>query len=453
MTRLLHFDLVALLRDRLALAAVAVFVGACLVAVLSGHAWSSQLIAVEAAAAIEARTVRAENRAAWAAAADGPAEDAVLLPGRLRTTIALARPLLPDFSVGRSALEPTSATARMSTRSDALFARYQVENAERLARGTVDLSFVAVVLAPLILIALGYGVFAADREAGTARLWLAQAGTPIGLLAARSINRLALVAVPLVASGFLLLVLGTGGDERVAAVAAWLGLALLSLLFWWAVILLVNSWVARAETSALLLVGTWAGFTFVVPALSSAVATLTDPAPSRFEVIAVARQAEVGANRSYEDDHPELSNATLTGRRDGVRKSVEVRRSVDEATAPIVRRQQDSEAARRRTAELFALTSPPALTAEALAQIAHTDARFYSAQRSAAVDGLRPMSAALTRAGLVDRGVSAESFDRLPGFTPPAAPPLDPAPVAWLVLLTLALFAWAVLRLRAIRPL
>lgn len=452
MTRLLRFDVLTLSRDRLAMAAVGVLVLACLVAVLSGHAWSGQLAAYRQAAAVEAQEARSVDRAAWAEASDLPAEEAALLPTRLRTTIALATPLLPEFSVGRSALEPTSATARLSTRTDALFARYEVENAERLARGGLDLAFVAVVLAPLILIAMGHGVFVADREAGTAKLWLAQAGSPLALIATRSVSRLTLVAAPLILSMAVLLALQPFSVDRAAAAALWLAMALLGLLFWWAVILLVNSLAIQAETSALILLGLWAGFVFVVPALTTSVATLIDPAPSRFEVIAVARQAEVAANRSYEDDHPELSAATLVGRRDSVLKGVEVRRSVADATTPIIERQERSAAAQRRTSELFGFISPPALTAEALARVARTDVASYLDQRRAATAHLEPLSAALTAAVLMDGGVDARAFDCLPVFVAPSPLPFDAKPVVWLAFLTLILLGWAILRLRRIRP-
>ncbi len=452
MIRLLRMDTVALVRDRLALAIVGVALLACAVAVIAGHGWAARLEADRDVAVREAAAARSEARQAWAEAPSTAPEAAVLLPSRLVTALHLAPPLLPDFSAGRSALEPSAANVRLSTRPDAMFSRYQVANAERLARGGLDLAFVAVVLAPLLLIGLGYGVFVADRETGTARLWLAQAGSPLALLAARSVTRLAAVFAPILLAALVLLALSPEPAMRAGAVALWLGVALLSLLFWWAVVLLVNAFPVAAETAALLLVGLWALLVFVLPVLSASAAALIDPPPSRFEQIAVARAAEVRAARDYDDDHPELSNATLEGRRAAVLKGVEVRRAVAAAVSPVAADFDARMAAQRRFSERLALLSPPTLMADALASIARTDARFYAAQRRAAAAHLAPVGAALADAALGRRPINATIFDQLPRFAPPAPPSLRLGPIGWVLALTLMLGGWALIRLRRARP-
>lgn len=451
MIALLRMDALRLRRDRLALGVLAAGLVACLLAVVAGHARLTQLTTDRTVVANEAATARQEAGDAWTKAATIPAEDAALLPSRLATTLLLAPPTLVDFSAGRAALEPIAATARLSTRPDALFARYQVGNAEAAARGGIDLSFVAVVLAPLLLIGLGYGVFSADRESGVARLWLAQAGSPLKLLAARGVNRLALVFAPILLAGVTLLLLGPG--DRAGPIVVWLALALLGLLFWWSVVLLVNSFAAAAETAALTLVGTWAVFVFVVPAAIGAAAALINPPPSHFEQIAVARAAEVRANREYDDDHPELSSVTLAGRRASVLKGIEVRQSVAVALAPLVRVRDAEAAAQKRFTRRLALLSPAIVTADALTATAHTDAAFYARQRESAAGHLAPLSTALADAALGRRPVDRATLDALPIFTPPAAPSTPVLPILWLALLTLLLTGWATFRFRQIRPL
>lgn len=451
--RLLRMDALRLRRDRLAFGVLLVGLLAGLLAVVAGHGRASRLTADRAASVAEAAAAQAEARAAWAKAPTLPAAEAVLLPSRLVTALHLAPPLLPDFSAGRTALEPTATSVRLSTRPDATFVRYQVGNAEAMARGVVDLGFVAVVLAPLLLIGLGYGVFAADRETGVARLWLAQAGSPVRLLAARSVNRLGLAFAPVLLAGAILWAIGPDPAGRAGAVAGWLALALLGLLFWWAVVLLVNAFAAAAETAALILVGLWTLLVFVVPATATAAAALINPPPSRFEQIAAARAAEVRANRDYEDDHPELSAATLEGRRDAVVKGMEVRRAVAEAVAPLARAQEGQMAAQRRLSRGLELLSPPALIADALAGVARTDAAFYAEQRRAATAHLRPLSQALTAAALGRRPVDAATFDRLPRFAPTPESSLRLGPPAWVLGSTIALLFLSVVRLRHIRPL
>lgn len=451
MIGLLRMDAVMLLRDRLALGALVVGLLAALLAVLAGHAWATQLDAGGKEAQFEASKAQATVRTQWAEARSLDPAEAVLLPGRLSTQLRIGTPILPDYSAGRSPIEPVAASARLATRPDSLFARYQVDNPERLARGGLDLAFVAVVLAPLLLIGLGYGVFVADRDTGTARLWLAQAGSPLRLLAVRSVNRLALILAPILLAALTLWVLGP--PDRAGAVLAWLTIALIGLLFWWAVILFVNSLPVAAETAALVLVGLWALFVFVVPVATVSAASLLNPPPSRFEQVAVGRAAEIRANRDYDDDHPELSSASLEGRRLSVEKGIEVRRSIAAAVDPLHLAHERQMEAQRRFARGLAFLSPPALTADALSAVARTDASFYDTQRRAAAQHLQPLGEALADAALARRPIDAATFDALPRFQPPPAPPMRLGPILWLLAVTAALGAWAIFRLRRARPL
>lgn len=453
MLRLLRLDAALLLRDRLAVAALLIGSLACLLAVVAGHAWADRLNRDAAAVALTASAERETARAQWVAAANLPPEEAVLTPGATRMSVPLGTPLLPDFTTGRSAFEPTAPNIRLSTRPDALFVHYQVENPERLARGGFDLSLVAVVLAPLLLIGLGYGVFVGDRDSGTARLWLAQAGSPFRLLAVRSLNRLALVASPLAVAGLALLAFGPDTLGRWSSGGLWLIVAMIGLLFWWAVILLVNSFRIAAETSALILVGLWALLVFVVPVATASAASLLDPPPSRFAQIAAARAAEVRASRDFDDDHPDLSSTTLEGRRTSVAKGVEVRRDVAAAVLPLARAYDERIAAQRMLLRRLALLSPPAMTADALAAIARTDFAFYAGQRRAATDYLGSFSATLAEAALGEWPVSAATFDKVPRQVAEPASSVEPAPAALVLLLSFALMAGAFTRLRHVQPL
>ena len=452
MMRLLRLDAIQLLRDRLALGVLTVGLLSALLVVVTGNAWRSHLEAQSTLSAREAADALAAERVRWAEASALEPAEAALLPTRLFMPVRLTAPTLPDFSTGRSALEPVATSVRLSTRSDAMFTRYEVANAERLARGGLDLAFVAVVLAPLLLIGIGYGLFVTDREAGTARLWLSQAGSPVRLIVVRSVNRIALVFVPILLGGIALWVLGPDSGARAGATTHWLLVALLGLMFWWAAILFVNSFKITAETAALTLVALWTLLVFVIPVAIQAAATLIDPPPSRFEQIAVARAAEVASNRSYEDDHPELSSDTLEGRRASVEKGITIRKAVAEAVAPLHRAHDASMARQRLFSNRLALISPPVVTADALAGIARTDIAFYKHQREAAQTYLASLSHAVADAALGHRRVDAATFDALPRFEPPAAPPVRWAPVLWLAVMTGALGAGGLIRLRRASP-
>lgn len=139
---------------------------------------------------------QAEYRTKFAGSAwtDVDSSDA---PYTNRRSFAFPVTVLANLTTGRSDIEPSMAEVRMGYRANTLFRNYQIDNPERYQRGRIDLSFVAIGVAPLLLIALGYGMLTGDRDSGTLRLIAAQTGGVGRLVAVRSINRLALVTRPL----------------------------------------------------------------------------------------------------------------------------------------------------------------------------------------------------------------------------------------------------------------
>lgn len=450
MIRLLRLDALQLIRDRLAVGVLAAELVACLIAVMIGVAWQNHLTSERESVRDKVESDQIYEREKWAGAAHGNPIDSVNIPSLYMITFQLAPPLLADFTVGRSAIEPAAASVRLSTRPDGMFARYQVENPERLARGTLDLTFVALVIAPLLLISLGYGVFTSDRESGTARLWLAQAGTPLRLIVMRSINRWALVFVPILLAGFTLWFVGPA--ERGGAILEWLGIVALVLCFWWSLILLINSFRISAETAALALVGLWTLLVFVAPVAIGSAAVLINPPPSHFEEIAATRAAEIAATRSYEDDHPELSSSTLEGRRAATQKGIEVRRTIARVIAPLQAETERQFVAQRHFGQRLSLLSPSLLASDTLASIAHTDSAAYATQREAAVRYFDTLAEALASVALGERPVDTEAFDALPRFEPPSPPQPPLFPILWVAIVTIVIISIALLRLRRMKP-
>lgn len=451
MIKLLRLDALHLVRDRLAAGILAAGLLACLVAVVAGLAWQGRLQHERDALDARIESTRTSERERWADIRGKDPVDVVDVALRSRETVRLAPPLLADFTVGRSAVEPAATDLEIGSRASALFARYQVENPESLARGAFDLGFVALVVAPLLLIGLGYGVFVGDRESGAARLWLAQAGSPLKLIAARSVNRVGLVIGPILVAALVLWLTGPAG--RGGAILGWLGVAFLALCFWWAVTLLVNSLDIGAETSALALVGLWTVMVFVAPVAIGSVEALVNAPPSRFEGIAAARVAELASTQSYEDDHPELLFATLEGRRDWLRKGNAVRQSIARAVAPVEAETERQLAAQQRLGQRLALLSPTLLAADVQAGIARTDAGAYAAQRQAVKAHLAARNAVLTSAALGERPIDLATFAAIPGFEPPPPRRQPLFPVLWIAIVTAAIASVALVRLRRAKPL
>jgi len=458
MRRLFYFDALQLWRDRLAAGVLLAGVLACAIAVVSGMAWQRHLAQEYVSLQEEARSEYAKQRVQWAKAPERSPLGQLFLPMLGRSTIALPLASLPDFTRGRSGMEPTGARVRLNVRPDNLFARYQLENPESLTRGSMDLGWVALVIAPLLLIGLGYGVFTNDRDSGTARLWLAQAGTPLKLLAVRSINRLALVVAPLLLAAGILWCSGPPG--RCADIGLWLATMMLALLVWWAVILLVNSFRIEAETAALLLVGLWTLQVFAAPTVIAAYTAWLHPLPSRFAATSAARSAELQATRQWEKEHPELSLqgadaafASYPSRRGWVFQYTEVRKQIAAALAPFERETQKQRAAQLRLGQWLALLSPSLMASNTLAEIAQTDFAAYSAQRQAAIAWLVARNTLLTDIIINDRPINAEQFDAIPRFDPAPLPAPSLSGPCWLLLYAVALGAVALWRLRRVRPL
>ncbi|MGY6638063.1 MAG: DUF3526 domain-containing protein [Erythrobacter sp.] len=415
MLRLIAMEWRALLRDRAVWALLVVLAGALVLAAANGRA----VIDAQSGARSAALTAEAEAQQQLATRLANPGlppAEAVLTPYRMRTDMIAPMPLLSDLSAGRAALDPISTTATMRTRPDTLFRRNSLDNPEILVRGAVDLSFVVVVLAPLLLIGLFYGLFAADRDSGTARLIMAQAGSPAGLVLARMVPRLALVVGPIAAVLGLLVVTGPELAGRGQAAALWLLTAAIYLALWAALAAWVHSRNVTAESAVFSLVAIWAVFTLVLPAAFAAIVQASNPPPSRFAQIAAARAAEVASTQSYENDHPDLASSEFEGRLASIRKTWAVAQAIEAAGAPLNARFAERLEGQQRVAKALAWLSPALIAKGALEQIAGTDAATAQGFRAASEAHLSAFRS--FGGGFVERGAIMQTGDmaQMPRF-------------------------------------
>ena len=181
-----------------------------------------------------------------------------------------------------------------------------VRQSSLLARfGTLTPAFVLQILAPLVLIFIGFGVVVREREAGTLRQAMAQglrapqlvSGKLLALLAAAAL----LGAPGAIALGWLVM---TEGAPLLPALM--LALAYAAYLAIWAALILFIS--ARASTSRgalLLLLSIWAAFAILVPRVAPDLAFAAHPAPTRLETdIAIQRDLrQMGDSHNPDDPH------------------------------------------------------------------------------------------------------------------------------------------------------
>jgi ABC-2 type transport system permease protein len=435
-TRLLRRDSVAVL------ALVALVLAACL-AVANGRA----LLTAQQAGREAAATEMAKASAAIAQKLAKPMEptDAIFLPFRINMGIAAPLPPLLDASAGRAVFESYTTTANLRARADTLFKRTQLGNPELLARGSFDLGFVAIIIAPLLLIGLGHGVFVADRDSGTAWLVLAQAGGPGRLLMARSLPRLALVVAPLLLALGWLLLTGPSVYGRATAALSWGLVVILYLALWWAIILFTNTLRISAETAALALVSAWALVTLVLPALITAIAQMAYPPPSRFEQIAAARSAEIAATSAWDNDHKKPPAGDVAGAIADLRRSVAIGTTVENAVTPINKAFDDRLERQQAVVSTLSLLSPARIAGDALAASAGTDSASALAFRRSAGAYVQALKAPMIQLAKDGTAINAAAYAALPRYSPP---PAQPAPFAAFLYLAAATLAVGLLALR-----
>lgn len=435
--RLIRLESRALLRQPVALLLAGIYLLLVVVAVANGAAAMERAVAAQAVAAEEAHAT--ESRMEARLAEPMPPEDAVLTPVRVRSAIIMPVPRLVDFSIGRAGFEATSAQVGLRSRPETLFRQMRLDNPALLARGGIDLGLVAVIVAPLLLVVLGAGLFAPDRETGAARLVLVEGGSPRPLLIARSVPPLALVLVPLLLAAFWLLATGPALPGRILAALVWLAIVLFWLLASWSAMLFLHSLRVGAETAAFIGIGGWALLTLLLPAALVTAASLAHPPPSRFAEIATARAAEVRATKEWDNSHTEAEGDAAATRLASLRKGLAVAAATDASIAPI--RADFADALDRQQAFVRAASwaAPPLAVGLALEDAAATGTAAYGEFRAEAGRHLSALKADV--GGFVEqgRGLSTDDLAALPAFAWNAAPPRAWPILPYLALLTVML--------------
>ena len=143
-------------------------------------------------------------------------------------------------------------------------------------------AFVYQVLIPLLLIALGHGVFVREREARTLAPLLAQGVSGVTLYSGKTLALAGLSAAllaPMLIMSFVGVALGEAIGLSLSVVATYGAY----LLVWSTVIVLVSSLVRTRGVVLGVLVFVWLGWSLVVPRLAVASASAAAPSPGKLE--------------------------------------------------------------------------------------------------------------------------------------------------------------------------
>lgn len=380
--------------------------------------------------------------------------------------VALPPAPLVEIAAGRSDLDPRTASVSPRGHAAALFRDYQIASPLALAAGRFDVAFVLAFLVPILIIALGYNLRAEERERGIDRLLLVHGISGWNLALGRALVRGALLAIPITVAFTAVWLVDADPDS-----GARLALALVAVLgymaVWWGIALAMATVRLRESTTLLALLGTWIALALLIPAGIGALAKTADPPPSRFELIAAARAAEVGAAirateliGGYVHDHPELERMKPAEDPNapkppwdyvswGQRYFVTVR-EIDKAVAPITERFDATLAEQRATAGRLRLLSPPLTLHSTLSQLAGTDETRTLAFRAQALAFQRRLHADLGHRAMAHQHLTPDEITALPELElvePPVAGAVA-LPIIFLWMVALALGATARRRLR-----
>ncbi|KLJ00759.1 DUF3526 domain-containing protein [Luteimonas sp. FCS-9] len=173
--------------------------------------------------------------------------------------------------------------------------------------GQLTPAFVLQVLAPLVLVFLGYGVLAQERGRGTLRQLMLQGASTCAIVAGK-LAALCLVAGTFALPAFVGLAILAARPEASSAVALALMLAYAVYLVTWCVLVAaVSALVPRRRDALLALVALWAVVALLVPRIAPDIAHAAFPLPDRFQTdVAIAADLRRIGN-SHDADDPYFS--------------------------------------------------------------------------------------------------------------------------------------------------
>ncbi len=165
----------------------------------------------------------------------------------------------------------------------------ELTNPLSLLVGNLDLSFVFIYLFPLLIIALGFSLISEEKETGVWSM-IKISGVPTLSFVFYKIFARWLIVVSLIV--ILMIVAALVFRAGFGAVFfAILGISILYVIFWFAVVWLINSLNKNSTYNAILSVGIWIVLCLMFPALGNTIITATTPVHEAMETTLIQREA------------------------------------------------------------------------------------------------------------------------------------------------------------------
>ncbi|MEM6457354.1 MAG: DUF3526 domain-containing protein, partial [Acidobacteriota bacterium] len=158
--------------------------------------------------------------------------------------------------------------------------------------GELTAAFTLQVLVPLLIIVLGFGTFAGERERGTLRQ-LASLGVDAHTLAlGKAFGLGAALALVLLPAGLLTLAFAVAGGSGIVATLVMVVVYALYFAIWLGLVLAVSAWASTARTALVVLLGFWMLQALIVPRLVADAAEQVIPVPTAGEFFAIIAEHE-----------------------------------------------------------------------------------------------------------------------------------------------------------------
>jgi ABC-2 type transport system permease protein len=320
-------------------------------------------------------------------------------------------------ALGDAMQRPVSATINASTRVDTLFKNTETGSALSASLGMLDLTWVAIVLFPLLVIALTHDLLAAERDAARLGLLRAQAGSLGQLIARRLVIRAFLPLLIVTIGAFAAAILGAS----IGVIASWWLIVCLYLVLWSVVGALVSVRAGTAQSSAAILLLLWLGFVVLLPSIVTLAVERMAPVPSRLSQVIALREVQLGLQQRTAElldrfltDHPELSGASRSG---FARSSFVAQRETEAQLAPVMARYTQMRREQGAWAAALSWVSPPMLLHSSLTHLAGTDGARHETFVHQANEFAAQWREQLRDRLFMDRMLSPEELASLPRFS------------------------------------
>ncbi|MEM9456727.1 MAG: DUF3526 domain-containing protein [Myxococcota bacterium] len=372
---------------------------------------------------------------------------------------------LAELSHQRESIHPHTALISGWQSDASLFRRYEVEGSSALSMRGLDLTYLAVVLFPLVLLLSTFDVLSAERHTGRLRLLMVQGARPALLVLARLVT----IAVPvwLVTSAVAVVValVGQEADGNLGRLALWLAAFTGYAALWAAAAGWIAARCARSSDpamAAMAAVTAWVVVVLLVPSFAQFAAEAVYPTPSRVAYLTQARQAEAQSRRELEqraevymaehDIHAGSADQAVPG---FFRASYLANININSSTAPLVARFEEQRAAQAAVADRIELAAPTMLAYRILQDAAGVGAERAADYRRQVREHLKVLHEAVGPATVGRSRLTLDQARAIPDFrfVEPAVPSSAWWGVAWLLALAVGVGAMARRAARRVAPL